>query len=113
MALHSDLLQLRRCDPAFSAQQAPRGHPTGALALALRFAREDGLDRLLLLNLGHDRNLADQDDDVLAAPAGAPWTLIWSSEDPKYGGGGTPAAAREGQLIPAESALVLGAARRS
>ena len=76
MALHSDLLQLRRCDTAFSAQQAPRGHPAGALALALRFVREDGLDRLLLLNLGHDQSLADQDDDVLTAPAGAPWTYL-------------------------------------
>jgi maltooligosyltrehalose trehalohydrolase len=113
VALHRDLLQLRRGDAAFSAQQAPRGHPVGALALALRFAREDGLDRLLLLNLGHDQTLADQADDVLTAPAGAPWTLVWSSEDPKYGGGGTPAGAREGRLIPAESALVLGAERRS
>ncbi len=111
VALHRDLLQLRRDDSAFSRQQAPRGQPVGAMALGLRFARDDGLDRLLLINLGHDLALGGELGELLTTQEGAAWNLIWSSEDPRYGGGGTPAAAREGQLIPAESALVLAAER--
>lgn len=112
VALHRDLLKLRRDDSAFSRQHTPRGQPLGALALGLRFARQDGLDRVLLVNLGHDLTLGDELGELLAPPAGAAWRLIWSSEDPRYGGGGTPAAAREGHIIPAESALVLAAGRR-
>jgi len=112
LTLHRDLLRLRREDAAFSRQQTPSGRPLSALALALRFAGEDGLDRLVLVNLGHDVALGDEPDPLLAPPAGSAWSLLWSSEDPRYGGGGTPAAAREGRLIPAESAMVLAAERR-
>jgi len=112
VTLHRDLLRLRREDAAFSRQQTPTGRPLSALALALRFAGEDGLDRLVFVNLGHDVALGDEPDPLLTPPAGAAWSLLWSSEDPHYGGGGTPAAARESRLIPAESALVLAAERR-
>ncbi|MGE5231845.1 MAG: malto-oligosyltrehalose trehalohydrolase [Deltaproteobacteria bacterium] len=112
LALHRDLLALRRTDPAFAAQQAPHGRALAATALALRFARNDGLDRLLLLNLGPD--LAPGPEPALFEPAAeGAWRLIWSSDDPRYGGSGTPAGAREGRLMPAESALVLAATRRS
>jgi maltooligosyltrehalose trehalohydrolase len=111
--LHRDLLALRRTDPAFAAQQAPAGRSLGPAALVLRFGRADGLDRLLLLNLGSDLPLEEGEEPLLARPAGAQWTLAWSSEDPRYGGGGTPALARRGGLIPAESALVLAPSRRS
>ncbi len=107
VALHRDLLMLRRHDAAFSRQKAPRGRVFNQSALALRFAAVDNLDRLLLLNLGHDLPIAEDADPLLAAPPDAAWTLIWSSEDPRYGGGGTSAAARQRRLIPAESAIVL------
>ena len=113
MALHRDLLALRRTDPAFAAQQAPRGRALAPAALALRFARGDGLDRLLLLNLGPDL-APDRGPATPLEPAdGREWRLIWSSEDPRYGGGGTPAGARGGTLMPAESALLLAATGRS
>lgn len=113
VALHRDLLALRRDDRAFGAQRVPRGRALAAAALALRFARVDGLDRLLLLNLGPD--LVPEGDPVglLEPPRGSHWRLLWSSDDPRYGGGGTPARAREASLIPAESALVFAAAPRS
>jgi maltooligosyltrehalose trehalohydrolase len=113
IALHRDLLTLRRTDPAFAAQQQPDGRSLGPGALVLRFARPDGLARLLLLNLGSDVELENAGDGLLAPPSGAAWALVWSSEDPRYGGGGTPAGAREGKLIPGESALVLAPTRRS
>ena len=117
VALHRDLLALRRSDPAFANQQVPAGQSLAEAALALRFGREDGLDRLLLINLGPDRVL-DSDavgigDRLLAAPEGSRWDLVWSSEDPRYGGGGTPQRAREGAIMPSESALVLAPRRHS
>jgi maltooligosyltrehalose trehalohydrolase len=112
VALHRDLLQLRREDPAFSRQHAPNGCALGPLALALRFARDDGMDRLVLVNLGHQLPLGDERDPLLTPPLGAVWSLRWSSEDPRYGGGGTGPAARETRFMPAESVLVLAAERR-
>jgi maltooligosyltrehalose trehalohydrolase len=113
VALHRDLLVLRRTDPVFAAQQPPRGRALAPAALALRFARGDGLDRLLLLNLGPDLTLDPDPATPLELADGSEWRLIWSSEDPRYGGSGTPAAARAGRLMPAESALVLAATGRS
>lgn len=112
VTLHRELLALRR-DPAFAAQRAPLGRALGEAALVLRFRQDDGLDRLFLLNLGRDLELDAETEPLLAPPAGYEWELIWSSEEPRYGGGGTPAAGREGKLIPAESALVLAPDRRS
>jgi maltooligosyltrehalose trehalohydrolase len=113
LALHRDLLQLRREDAAFSRQVVPEGIALGPHALALRFSRDDGLDRLLLMNLGHQLPLGDGRDALLTPPLGSVWSLLWSSEDPRYGGGGTSAAARETRVMPAESALVLAAEHRS
>jgi maltooligosyltrehalose trehalohydrolase len=113
LALHRELLALRRSDPAFAAQRTPQGRSLAAAALALRFRRDDGLDRLLLLNLGPDLTLEENPAALLEPPKGSDWRLLWSSDDPRYGGGGTPAGAREAQLIPAESALVFAATRRS
>jgi maltooligosyltrehalose trehalohydrolase len=113
VALHRDLLALRRTDPAFAAQRTPAGRSLGPAALVLRFASADRLDRLFLLNLGSDLALDGDAEPLLAPPDGADWTLVWSSEDPRYGGGGTPASARGARLIPAESALVFVARRRS
>jgi maltooligosyltrehalose trehalohydrolase len=113
VALHRDLLALRRTDPAFAVQRTPAGRSLGPAALVLRFGGARRLDRLLLLNLGSDLTLDGEAEALLAAPDGADWTLAWSSEDPRYGGGGTPASASAGRLIPAESALVFVARRRS
>ena len=114
LALHRDLLALRRGDAAFAEQRMPDGRSLAGAALALRFTRNDGRDRLLLLNLGPDPvPEGGSKASWLAPPRGSNWTLVWSSDDPRYGGGGTPAAAREARLIPAESALVLGAIPRS
>jgi maltooligosyltrehalose trehalohydrolase len=47
--------------------------------------------------------------EPLVAPLeGQAWEILWSSEAPEYGGGGTPPLYRNGYLrLPAESALVL------
>jgi len=103
-----DLLRLRREDPAFRAQRV--GGVDGAIvapwAFALRFFDDAG-DRLLLVNLGPDLDLRSAPEPLLAAPAGGGWQVIWSSEDPRYGGGGTPAVEADGWRLLGESAVVL------
>ena len=108
--LHRDLLKLRREDPVFRAQGqfGIDGAVLGADACVLRFFGEQGDDRLLLLNLGRDLLLRPAPEPLLAPPWGSTWTLVWSSEDPRYGGCGTAQVEREeGWHLPGEAALVV------
>jgi len=92
LALHRDLLQLRREDPTFR-QQRPRGLDGAVLgeqAFVLRFFGDGGDDRLLFINLGPDRILEPAPEPLLAPPENRTWHLLWSSEHPQYGGGGQP-----------------------
>lgn len=108
-ALHRDLLRLRRDDPVFAAQLRPEGAVLDTDAFVLRFFGEDGDDRLLLVNMGRDLDLTPVPEPLLAPPPGGRWRLLWSSEDPVYGGGGTPAVETDGHWrLPARSAVVLG-----
>jgi maltooligosyltrehalose trehalohydrolase len=111
VALHRDLLRLRRDTPAFRQQRADRvaGAVLGAEAFALRFFCDDG-DRLLLVSLGRDAELTPVAEPLLAAPEGRRWQVAWSSEDMRYGGGGTPPIGLdedESLKLPGHAALVL------
>jgi maltooligosyltrehalose trehalohydrolase len=108
-ALHVDLLHLRRDDPALGAgRSAVDGAVLGPAALALRFFAEAGDDRLLLVNLGTDLEVRAMPEPLVAPPPGRPWTLAWSSEDPRYGGGGyRPEDTPEVWRLPGPAAFVL------
>jgi maltooligosyltrehalose trehalohydrolase len=111
-ALHRDLLALRRTDPAFRAQRpgGMDGAVIGADAFVLRFFGEErGNDRLLVVNLGRHLEPHVVPEPLLAPPEERQWTLLWSSEHPRYGGAGTPdVEATDGTWrIPAEAAFVL------
>ena len=112
LSLHRDLLTLRREDAVFSAQR--RRGVDGAVfddqTFVLRFFGEGGDDRLLFVNLGR-RAHVDPFAEPLVAPAGTGdggWRLVLSTEDPRYGGWGTPSVNTkdDGWWMPAESALV-------
>ena len=109
-ALHADLLRLRRETPAFTAQDAGRMHGAvlGPHALCLRFLNDDG-DRLLVVNLGAQVDLSPAPEPLLAPPEGTRWYVEWSSEDPDYGGAGTPPveSADGSWTLPGECAVVL------
>jgi maltooligosyltrehalose trehalohydrolase len=86
---------------------------------------EDGQrgDRLLLLNLGRDLDLVRAPEPLLGPPPPGDvdrggdggrlrWVTAWSSEHPRYGGGGTPGIEGEGESdghwhLPGESAVVM------
>jgi len=108
--LHRDLLQLRREDPVFRAQRSGGidGAVLGPEAFVLRFFGDNGYDRLLLVNLGLDLHLHPAPEPLLAPPEGLQWETRWSSEDPRYGGCGTPPLeTEENWQIPGQAALVL------
>jgi maltooligosyltrehalose trehalohydrolase len=80
-----------------------------ASAFALRFFTPDHRDdRVLIVNLGSDLVRQSFAEPLLAPPIGCDWTVHWSSEDPRYGGGGTPETwPDECWRIAGESAVVL------
>ncbi len=109
-ALHRDLLRLRREDPVFQLQAALGidGAVIGDEALVLRFFGVDGDDRLLLINLGRDVILLPMPEPLLAPSSRGPWRLFWSSEEPRYGGSGTPPFTPDSSWrLAAHSATVL------
>jgi maltooligosyltrehalose trehalohydrolase len=79
----------------------------------LRYIAEEGQDRLLIVNLGIDLSLTCIAEPLLAPPVGRDWRLLWSSENPKYGGSGVPFPMKEGMWgVPGPSALLLAAESR-
>lgn len=111
VALHRDLLRLRREDPAFTdaRPEALDGAVLSDRAFLLRYMQDDPAnDRLLLVNLGPTYAQAVVPEPLIAPPRDHGWRLAWSSEDPAYGGHGTPPPfTRQRLSIPARSAVLL------
>lgn len=108
--MHRDLLQLRREDPVFSRPRpgGVDGAVLGPEALVLRFFGDGGDARLLLVNFGLDLRLDPAPEPLLAPVPGCGWKVRWSSEDPRYGGCGTPRPeTEENWRIPGRAAVVL------
>ncbi len=108
--LHRDLIHLRKADPLFGKVRRGEydGAPLGRSALVLRCFGKDQNDRLLVVNLGPALHFDPAPEPLLAPVDGCEWQLHWSSEDPCYGGGGTPPLDSEDSWsVPAMSAVVL------
>ncbi|CUU42938.1 Malto-oligosyltrehalose trehalohydrolase [Blastochloris viridis] len=110
--LHRDLLELRRTDAVLSRPLALDGATLTEHALLVRFTGERE-ERLALFNFGADLAPQVVPEPLLAPPAGGPWRLLWSSEDPAYGGGGSrpPVEADGVWFIQGHAAAVLTAPR--
>jgi maltooligosyltrehalose trehalohydrolase len=110
--MHRDLLRLRREDAVFGgAAGGVDGAVLGDEAFVLRFFGEQDDDRLLLVNLGLDLNLNPAPEPLLAPPEGKEWRVLWSSEDPRYGGmGAPPLDPEERWFLPGCAAMALGPA---
>jgi maltooligosyltrehalose trehalohydrolase len=109
-ALHRDLLRLRRQDHVFSRQRPGGidGAVIGPDAFVIRYFADDRQDRLLVVNLGRDVHCDPAPEPLLAPPEQTQWDVLWSSEDPSYGGSGTPPLdSATNWRIPAEAAVVL------
>lgn len=108
-ALHRDLLWLRREDPVIAQQDRHRldGAVIGSEAFVVRYPGPEGDDRLLLLNLGPDCDYRPAPEPLLAPPPQRRWSLLWSSDEPRYGGPGViDPLSDEGWRLTAESAVL-------
>jgi maltooligosyltrehalose trehalohydrolase len=115
LALHRDLMALRKSDALVAAQD--RRMVDGAVlsesAWLIRWDDSVLGSRLLIVNLGAD--ICDQPtpEPLLAPPAGCTWSMFWCSEDIRYGGLGARSPMREdGWDLAGESACFLRADRR-
>lgn len=111
LALHRDLIALRRADPSFSQRTARRldGAVIGEAAFLLRYLTPDPAGhRLMLCNLGRDLPMSVMAEPLLAPPEGHRWTLGWSSEHPDYDGAGRrPVEPERFWILPGDCTLLL------
>jgi maltooligosyltrehalose trehalohydrolase len=90
---HRDLIRIRREDPTL---RAPKPHSVDGAVLSadaflLRyFGESPEFDRLLVVSLGRDFDLIPSPEPLLAPPEAMQWDTLWSTDDPRYGGCGTP-----------------------
>ena len=119
VALHRDLIGMRKAMYAFAAQPSGRrgeidGAVIGPWALMLRYFAEDpSEERLVIANLGRDLPIRSIPDPLAAPPVGLEWSLVWSTEDPRYGGEGQRAIdMRERWTLTADTAIIFAPAPR-
>jgi maltooligosyltrehalose trehalohydrolase len=109
-ALHRDLLRLRLADAVIRRPRRVDGAVIAPEAFVLRYFGE-AEDRLLVVNLGPDLDLAVLPEPLLAPPRGARWATIWSSESVQYGAQGSGALTTASTWhIPGNAAVLLGPA---
>lgn len=111
LALHRDLLRLRREDPAIAQLDTTmiEGATLSERAFVLRWFDARHGDRLLVVNLDRELILEPAPEPLLAPPSHASWELLWSSEDFRYRGQGivVPVDAQQNWRISADSAALL------
>ena len=104
--LHRDLIALRRSDPVLmsSSQTSVDGAVLERHAFVLRWYDDEQGDRLLIVNLGEQIDRTSIAEPLLAPPVGRDWQLIWSSDEPRYGGlGVVPPLTNKGWFVAAEA----------
>ena len=126
LSMVRDLIRLRRMDETLRRRgvQDPDNADGGILARSLDgsaisngafvlryFGERRELDRLIAVNLGPRLQAEPLADPLVAPPNGMVWRTRWSSEDPVYGGCGTPAldSDDDGWVLPTESTVLLAA----
>jgi maltooligosyltrehalose trehalohydrolase len=105
LALHRDLLRIRRQDGVFDSPLD--GAVLGTDVLVVRWFAPMGDDRLLVVNLGADLKAPSLAEPLVAPPAGREWRLLWASEHPTYGGSGQPQPVGPGGWTLAGNAALL------
>lgn len=108
--MYYDLLKIRRENPMIASQN--RFKVDGAVlemsSFVIRYYGEEGDDCLLLANLFREIHHKNLSEPLLAPSKKGEWQLIWSSQDPNYGGPGiTHPCHKEGWIIPGLSVTLL------
>ncbi|HEX3073536.1 MAG TPA: malto-oligosyltrehalose trehalohydrolase [Ignavibacteriales bacterium] len=108
--MHKDLIKMRITDVVFKNIDKIKidGAVLSGEALLLRYFSDGGADRIIIVNLGMHLNLSPNPEPLLAPPLNMEWKIIFSTENPEYGGCGCPPLKNnEEMLIQGHSALVL------
>lgn len=108
--LHRDLLRLRRADPVLSrlgtSDVVIESCTPCDTILLIRYRSALG-ERLIVVNLGRDK-LSPMNDALFAPAPGHRWRTLWSSEEPRYSGGGAiPFTDQAEWLLIGNSAVIL------
>ncbi len=94
-----------RTNPHLKSLPHPPGSPT-TLPLG-SLPHPHGEDRLLVVNLGTQFEYKPAPEPLLAPISGGSWHLVWSSDDPRYGGSGIiNPCGKGGWTLPGESAVL-------
>jgi maltooligosyltrehalose trehalohydrolase len=115
LTLHKELLAIRATDLILrgESRESIDGAVLSDRAFVLRYFGKGGDDRLLLLNMGLDLHISAISEPLLAPPCQRGWNRILSTEDPRYGGAGTPPVLQDGHWhLPGRSAIYLAATER-
>ncbi len=111
LALHRDLLALRRDDPVISQQRVEMfdGATLSEHAFVLRWFDVTHGDRLLVVNLDGEQVIQPAPEPLLAPPLDQKWAMQWSSEEVRYGGHGTvsPVSTDQRWRVQANCAVLL------
>lgn len=111
VALHRDLLRIRREDPVLRLRRARGidGAVIGPHAFVIRFFGDANDDRLLVVNLGARFHADPLAEPLIAPPWDKTWATLLSTDEQQYGGWGAPPpeSADSGWWVPAESAALL------
>lgn len=109
LSLHRDLLQLRKKDQTFAAQEKWNiaGAVVGPEAFIIRWSGGGDGDRLLMINLGRDIRWWPLAEPLAASPSATQWDVLWSSDDQKYGGLGVAAFSEKEWFVPGHAATLL------
>ena len=106
--LYTDLLRLRREDSTIADPKRIDGAVLSERTFLLRYFSPENADRLLIVNLGTDLWLDPAPEPLLAPMEDRSWRVLWSSESPVYGGGGTAALETKANwIIPGHMAVLL------
>lgn len=116
LALHRDLIALRRGDPVLRGPCRLDGAVLSDEAFLVRFfgSGAGGGDagqgeRLLIVNVGREVAPKVFPEPLLAPPSGATWRLLWTSEEAAYGGEGarSPLGADGSWVFPGRAAVLM------
>ena len=113
--LHKDLLRLRREDPVIAQQDRQRidGAVLSDRAFVLRWFDAEHGDRLLIVNFGEEAEIHPAPEPLLAPPLDRDWQLLWSSDEPHYGGfGAVSPYSDRGWRVSGETATLLSSTPR-
>lgn len=111
LALHRDLLRLRREDPVISLLESAAidGATLSESAFVLRWFNAEHGDRLMVVNLDRELIFEPAPEPLLAPAMQTFWEPVWSSEDFRYGGHGwaSPVNAQQQWRISGNCAVLL------